>query len=138
MQRDAPSAPRRSLAGSLALAAVVVALSGASASAEPFLTEVQWIHPEPDQLRGFAVLFALDPAEREHPKSIDVGKPARADRFVWSISVPEQTSVWIAVVAVGHGGEQSAPSAWRRVDWRPGHGPLGNPARPYLVQEPMR
>jgi hypothetical protein len=138
MQTRPTSKQRRSVGGMLALLVAVVALPFAGATAEPFLTEVEWIHPHPDQLRGFAVLFALDPAERAHPKSIDVGKPAVADRFVWSISVPEQTSVWVAVVAVGPSGAQSPPSAWRRVDWRPGQGPLASPDRPYLVRETER
>jgi hypothetical protein len=119
----------------IGLATAILAVPISASTAEPFLTELEWIYPNPETLRGFRVLFALEPSEMDDPKAVDVGKPARADRFVWSISVPEKSSMWVAVVAVGPSGESGPPSPWRRYDWRPGQGPLATPARPYLVQE---
>ena len=48
-----------------------VPVAAASASAEPFLTELEWIHPHPELLRGFQVLYALEASEKATPKSID-------------------------------------------------------------------
>lgn len=120
------------------LVVACLTMSPGAASAEPLLTELAWTHPQPERLRGFSVLFAQNSAERANPKSIDVGLPGRSDRFAWSIVVPERSTVWVAVVAVSASGERSAPSEWRRYDWRPGQGPLGRPARPYLVSDAPR
>lgn len=132
------SRSRRVRSGFVGLVAALLTVPFSAAMAEPFLTELEWIYPDPETLRGFRVLFALEPSEQANPKAVDVGKPARADRFVWSISVPERTSVWVAVAAVGANGEVGPPSPWRRYDWRPGQGPLATPARPYLVEQAPR
>jgi len=127
--------PRRTLATLLLLSC---AMPFSAVRAESYLTQLEWIHPKPEQVASFRVLFALGPDDQARPTAIPVGKPLAVDRFVWPIDVPEHGSVWVAVVAVGHDGRESAPSEWRRYDWRPGQGPLGDPGRPYLVDESAR
>lgn len=106
-----------------------------SAVAEPFVTQLEWIHPDPASVAHFEVLFAFSPEEQLSPAVVDVGLPISGDHFVWGLTVDDQTSLWVAVVAVGPDGERSSRSAWRRIDWRPGQGPLDPPGRPYLVDE---
>ena len=118
-----------------ALAAGLAAIACSAAAAEPYVTELEWIHPDPESVEEFRVWLAWSEDEKLAPTVVPVGKPQHGDRFVWGVQVDEQNPTFVAVVAVGRDGLESAPSEWRRIDWRPGHGPLDVPGRPYLVDE---
>jgi hypothetical protein len=144
MLPDTPRAPcfvrrrRPGLRGPTALLAMLIGVWVSAAGAEPYMTQLEWIHPDPETLAHFEVLFAFSAEERERPTALPVGKPLEVDRFVWPIQVPAESSVWVAVVAVGSDGQRSEPTEWRRYDWQPGQGPLDLPGRPYLVDETKR
>jgi len=103
--------------------------------AEPYLTQLEWIHPDPEAVVRFEILYATSAETRDQATAVPVGKPLEVDRFAHAVQVPARSTVWVAVVAVGPGGARSEPSAWRRIDWAPGQGPLGLPGQPYLVDE---
>lgn len=123
----------------LFLWALWIGLHGLSASvvlAEPSVTQLPWQHPEPAQVARFEILMAFSPEEKLNPAKIPVGKPVQGDHFAWGVTLDDQTSVWVAVVAVGANGQVSEPTPWRRIDWQPGQAPLRPPGRPYLVDQP--
>ncbi|MDG2052045.1 MAG: hypothetical protein P8M78_17985 [Myxococcota bacterium] len=107
------------------------------AKAEAAVSQLAWRHPNPAQVDRFEILMAFSPEEKLNPAPVSVGKPVEGDHFAWGVTLDDQTSVWVAVVAVGLDGQVSSPSAWRRIDWQPGQAPLRPPGRPYLV-DPRR
>ena len=111
-------------------------LSAPVALAEPSVTQLAWQHPEPAAVEHFEILMAFSPEEKLNPAPIPVGKPLQGDHFAWGVTLDDQTSVWVAVVAVGKNGKRSSPTPWRRIDWQPGQAPLTAPGRPYLVDPP--
>jgi len=139
-RREAATSRRSAIPGAVRRAAVAIVsalavIAFSEAFSESYMTHLEWTHPNPEQVESFRVLYAFSEAERAHPKSVDVGKPLQVDRFVWPIDVPAESTVWVAVVAVGRDEQVSEPTPWRRYDWRPGQGRLSLPGRPYLVTE---
>ena len=83
-----------------ATALLATALPVSSAGAEPFVTHLEWIHPKPETIDHFEVWFAFSPEEQLAPTVVSVGKPEHDGRFRWGIHIDEQSTVWIAIVAV--------------------------------------
>ena len=105
-----------------------------SVRAEASVTLLSWSHPDPDSVSHFDLWMAFSPEEKLAPAQVPVGKPVQGDHFSWGVTLDDQTSVWVAVVAIGVDGQRSEPSEWRRIDWQPGQAPLKPPGRPYLVK----
>ena len=106
-----------------------------SVRAEASVTQLSWRHPDPETVSHFDLWMAFSPEEKLAPAQVPVGKPVEGDHYSWGVTLDDQTSVWVAVVAIGLDGQRSEPSEWRRIDWQPGQAPLKPPGRPYLVKK---
>jgi hypothetical protein len=108
------------------------------ALAGPSFENLVWTHPKPAQIAGFKVLMATEPDGAGTVEVLDVGLPGRDGLFRLSLGIPDNESIWVAVVAVDQQGRESSPSAWHRLDWDPARQQLQKPPQPFLVREAPR
>ena len=69
---------------------------------------IRWNHPDPASVEHFRIYWGLE--AREYVTYLDVGKPAsEGGVFETQVLVPEGLTIYVALTAIGPGGE-SAPS----------------------------
>jgi len=128
--------PARWLPGlSLSLLIWMIVGVNCPALAGPSYADLKWSHADPANLLKFKLLLASEAGQVETAEEIDVGLPLREGGvYRWSLLIPENEFVWVAVIAVDRRGAESPPSAWRRLDWDRTQVELERPGAPFLVR----
>jgi hypothetical protein len=125
---------RLAAAGGLLIAGILAVTPACGAAAKDSVETVVWMHPDPAQLAKFKVYFSFDEDDHEDAQSVDVGLPVdERGLFSWTVTVPEQGFVYVAVQAVDRQGRGGDLSSWRRIDWDPQKAPLDQAGQPFLV-----
>lgn len=114
----------------LAAAVGALVLLGASvATAQGQLHQITWVHTAPSQVARFVVLIADVEGDVDGARQIDVGVPEAEQigpNYLYSALVAFEPDEFLAVAAVGPGGQMSVPSSWSAM-------PPSRPGRPVLV-----
>jgi hypothetical protein len=104
------------------------------AGAQDSVETLMWMHPDPTYLANFKVYLSFDEDDHSAAKAVDVRLPIDERGFYsWTVSIPEQGFVYVAVQTVDRQGQAGLLSPWRRLDRDPEMAQLESAGQPYMV-----
>ena len=113
----------------VSIGAVLLFLAASVVQAQERAHQITWAHASPSDVRNFVVLISPEEGNSSLAREVEVGKPTGTDvgaSSIYTALVSFGSNEFLAVAAVGHGGQMSLPSGWRAM-------PPTRPGQPNLI-----